>query len=83
MAYESESFKEHHLTRLPVLKALIDLGWRREQIQCPSPDSSDKEWRVPKTPSDSAQRELGRSYKGYPVDIALFDNGEGKGDWQH
>lgn len=83
MAYESESFKEHHLTRLLVLKALIDLGWRREQIQCPSPDSSDKEWRVPKTPSDSAQRELGRSYKGYPVDIALFDNGEGKGDWQH
>ena len=83
MAYESESFKEHHLTRLPVLRALLDLGWSRGQIQCPSPESDDCEWRVPKTPSESSKREKGRSFAGYPVDIAVFDSAEGKGDWRH
>ena len=73
MAYESESFKEHHLTRLPVLNGLVNLGWDRDQIICPSEDSSDKEWRVPKTPSEATKRETGKSYQGYPVDIAIFD----------
>lgn len=80
VAYESESFKEHHQARLPVLEALLVLGWERSQIQCP-PD--DREWRVPKNPSSAAAREKGRSFDGYPVDIALFDSSAGKGDWRH
>ncbi len=83
MAYESKSFKEHHLTRLPILQALLDLGWQREQVQCPSPESSDREWKVPKSPSESFNREKGRIFKGFPVDIAIFDSVEGRGDWQH
>ena len=83
MSYESDSFKEHHLTRLPALKSLLDLGWSREQVQCPSPESSDKEWRVPKSPSEAHKREKGNSFNGYPIDMALFDSVEGKGDWQH
>ena len=83
MSYESESFKEHHLTRLPVLQQLLSLGWDREQILCPSPDSNDKEWYVPKTPSEASNRELGRSYKGFPVDICLFDSIENVGQYDH
>lgn len=83
MAYSSESFKEHHLTRLPVLDSLLKLGWSREQIQCPSDHSEDKEWRVPKNPSAAAAREKGHAFESYPVDIALFDTEEGKGDWRH
>lgn len=45
MTYESKSFKEHHLTRLPVLERLLLLGWEREQIICPSPNSDDTDWR--------------------------------------
>ena len=44
MAYESKSFKEHHFTRLPVLEKLLSLGWEREQIICPSPESDDTEY---------------------------------------
>ena len=65
MTYESKSFKEHHLTRLPVLERLLLLGWEREQIICPSPNSDDTEWHVPKTPSEATNRESKRSFKGY------------------
>lgn len=57
MSYESDSFVEHHNVRLPLLGKLTDLGWLREQIICPSPDSDDREWRVPKTPSEATKRE--------------------------
>lgn len=83
MPYTSERFVEHHQTRLPILQSLLELGWSRDQIQCPSEDSEDKEWRVPKTPSASAVREKGHSFDGFPVDIAIFDSEEGKGDWRH
>lgn len=83
MAYESKSFKEHHLTRLPVLAELQALGWNRSQIICPSPDSDDVEWYVPKTPSEAANREAKRKFKGFPVDIALFDDVEYVGDYEH
>lgn len=83
MAYESKSFKEHHLTRLPVLEKLLSLGWEREQIICPSPHSDDTEWHVPKTPSEATNRESKRSFKGYPVDIALFDDVEFVNDYEH
>lgn len=83
MAYESNSFAEHHLTRLPVLSKLLELGWERDQIQCPGPDSNDKEWRVPKNPSSAARRESNASFDGFPVDIAIFDSASHKGDWRH
>ena len=83
VAYEADTFKEHHLVRLPLLDRLIELGWSRNQIQCPSPDSDDREWRVPKNPSSAAQREKGSSYDGFPVDLALFDDGANKGDYRH
>ena len=83
MAYESESFKEHRLTRLPILKKLLDLGWKRAQIICPSPDSEDTEWHVPKAPSEATNREAKRKFKGFPVDIALFDDIEYVGDYEH
>lgn len=83
MTYESNSYKEHHLTRLPVLERLLTLGWERGQIICPSPDSSDKEWQIPKTPSEATNREAERHFKGYPVDIALFDDVEYVGNYEH
>lgn len=83
MAYESQSFKEHHLTRLPVLEKLLGLGWERGQINCPSPDSDDTEWHVPKTPSEATNREANRSFKGFPVDIAIFDDVENVNDYEH
>lgn len=83
MAYESKSFKEHHLTRLPVLENLLSLGWERGQIICTSPDSDDTEWHVPKTPSEATNREAKRSFKGYPVDIAIFDDVEFVNDYEH
>lgn len=43
MSYESESFKEHHLTRLPMFAELQALGWYRGQILWPSPDADDVE----------------------------------------
>lgn len=31
-ARESESFREHHLTRRPALRSLLELGWTRGRI---------------------------------------------------
>ncbi len=79
--YEADRFKEHHRTRLPLLDSLINEGgWLREQIVCPP---EEKEWVVPKTPSEAARREQGKSFSGYPVDLAIFDSAESAGDWQH
>lgn len=83
MSHESPSFREHNEVRVPTLEKLVALGWRRAQIVCPSPDGTDKEWRVPKNPSAQAARRRGRSFPGYPVDIALFDSVEGVSDPQH
>lgn len=83
MAYDSASFREHNETRLPTLQKLVELGWSRAQIVCPSPDTSEKEWRVPKNPSAQAARERGRTFQSYPVDIAVFDSVEGSSDPEH
>lgn len=83
VAYEANTFKEHHLVRLPLLDRLVELGWERDQVQCPSPDSDDREWRVPKNPSSAAQREKGSGYDGFPVDLAIFDDAANKGDYRH
>ena len=41
------------------------------------------EWRVPKTPSEAFKREKGRSFQGFPVDIAVFDDVKNVGDYRH
>lgn len=74
---------EHERTRIPTLKALIKAGWNRKQIICPSADSADTEWRVPKTPSEATKREMGRSFDYFPVDIAIFDSIEHAGEYDH
>lgn len=74
---------EHNEVRLPVLNQLLKLGWSRGQIVCPSPDSSDGEWRVPHPASEHSKREAGRPYKGYPVDLVIFDSDETAGQPAH
>lgn len=83
MAYESPSFKEHAEVRLPLLEKLLELGWKREQIICPSPGSADTEWRVPKSPSEATRREKGERFEGYPCDIAMFDDPNHVGEPNH
>lgn len=83
MAYESVSFREHNEVRLPLLSALVDLGWSRQQIVCPSPDTNEREWRIPKNPSAQAARERGRSFDSYPCDLIVFDSIEGYKDPEH
>lgn len=83
MAYESSSFHEHNEVRLPLLDALVSLGWSRQQIVCPSPDTTDTEWRIPKNPSAQAARERGRSFESYPCDLIIFDSIEGCRDPEH
>jgi len=36
----------------------------------------DPEWRVPKTPHDSAKRERSTSFDSWPVDLVIFDSDE-------
>ena len=52
----------------PLVQYLIDQGWKLEQVVF-----GKKEWLVPKSPSEQTNREKGRRYKGFPVDIAVFD----------
>lgn len=74
---------EDNLVRKPTLDKLIKLGWSRSSIICPSPDSQDSEWQVPKTPSEATKREAGRKFNGYPVDLVIFDSDEHAGEWDH
>lgn len=41
------------------------------------------EWRVPQNPSEASRREAGQSFKGFPVDVAIFDNPSHLGDYEH
>lgn len=62
----------------PLVAYLISIGWKLEQIVF-----GKKEWRVPKVPSEATKREKGRSFSGFPVDIAVFDAVETVGDPAH
>lgn len=62
----------------PFVRRLIAIGWSKEQMIF-----GKREWRVPKTPSESTKREKGRSFAGFPVDIAVFDSKENCGDPSH
>lgn len=68
---------EHTQVRLPVIDRLTELGWSEGQLQW-SP-----EWRVSKTPHDSAKRERGVSFASWPVDLVIFDTAEHAGEWEH
>jgi type I restriction enzyme M protein len=68
---------EHTRTRLPLVDQLVSFGWKHDQIQY------DPEWRVPKSPSEASKRELKRSYQGFPIDLAIFDDPDHLGDWEH
>lgn len=73
----NRSGPEHQQVRLPVIEALVKAGWDRAQLQW------DPEWRVPKSPHDAANREAGRSFSSWPVDLAIFEDASSVGAWEH
>ena len=62
----------------PLVSYLLSIGWQLGQMVF-----GKKEWRIPKTPSEATKREKGRSFSGFPVDIAVFDSVDGVGDPSH
>lgn len=62
---------EEALATQPLLKMLLERGWSAKQIQ------SRPQWRVPVRPSDNSVE--GRR-RGFPVDIAVFENEAGLGN---
>lgn len=62
----------------PLVARLMQLGWNVDQMIF-----GKQEWRVPKTPSEATKREKGRSFSGFPVDIAVFDDPKNCGDPAH
>jgi type I restriction enzyme M protein len=62
----------------PLVRYLTSIGWNLEQIFF-----GRHEWLVPKNPSESTKREKGRSYSGFPVDIAVFDDPLNVSDPRH
>lgn len=68
---------EHLQARLPVIEALKVIGWTERQMQWKP------EWRVPKSPSESAKREAQHSFAGWPVDLVLFEDPDAALDWQN
>lgn len=68
---------EHQRVRLPVIEALVNAGWDRDQLQWKP------EWRVPKSPHDASKREEGRKFESWPVDLAIFDDARYTGAWEH
>ncbi|MBT2425142.1 SAM-dependent DNA methyltransferase [Streptomyces sp. ISL-112] len=68
---------EHQQVRLPTIKGLVESGWDSGQLRWKP------EWRVPQSPHDAAKREDGKSFAGWPVDLAIFDDVRHAGDWEH
>ncbi len=68
---------EHTEVRLPLIDKLIKLGWDKNQLHY------EPEWRVPKTPSEASKRELGQSFKSFPIDLAIFDHPSHVGLYEH
>lgn len=66
---------EQHGVVGPMVQRLVNKGWKRGQIIF-----GRREWRVPKSPSEASKREKGRSYAGFPVDIAVMEK-EGSTDY--
>ena len=62
----------------PLVKYLVSNGWDLGQIIF-----GKEEWRIPRSPSQATLREKGRSFDGFPVDIAVFDDLAHTGDPRH
>lgn len=72
-----KSGPENTFTRMPLIQKLKDLGWAGNQIVY------EPEWQVPKTPSEASKRESGKSFKGFPVDIVIFEKEEYRNNWEY
>lgn len=70
--------KEQKLVVGPLVERLCTMGWHLDQIVF-----GRKEWYVPKTPSQASEREKGRSFEGFPCDIAIFDSPKHVGNYRH
>lgn len=79
----AKSHPEHNLVAVPTYEDMLALGWSPDQIICDESPSGKGQWRVPKTPHDMSKRDAGRKFEGYPVDFALFDAPENRGDPDH
>lgn len=69
---------EQQLVVGPLVQYLADQGWHLKQMIF-----GKTEWLVPKSPSEQTKREKGRSYNGFPVDIAVFDSVKTVSDPRH
>lgn len=69
---------EQQLVVGPLVEILLIKGWNLNQIIF-----GKREWKVPKTPSEASKRESGRSFAGFPVDIAVFDSVKNVNDYRH
>lgn len=65
---------EHRDVRVPLVKDLLSVGWKGKQVQW------EPEWRVPKSPSEHSKREAGKTYKGFPVDVIIWESEERRED---
>ena len=70
--------KEQQTVVGPLVQHLVDAGWSLNQIVF-----GNAEWRIPKTPSDHAKRESKKSFDGFPVDIAVFDEEKNIRSYEH
>jgi predicted RNA methylase len=73
----SPKHPEHNEVRAPTIAKLVELGWSEGQLQWKP------EWRVPKTPHDSAKRDANKSFDSWPCDLVIFDSEEHVGEWEH
>ncbi|MCC6652696.1 MAG: restriction endonuclease subunit M [Candidatus Eisenbacteria bacterium] len=60
---------EQALVVAPLVEFLVERGWGLGQLRF-----GKSEWRVPKSPSEATKREKGRSFEGFPCDIAVFES---------
>lgn len=59
----------------PLVQFLVSIGWDLNQLIF-----GEKEWLVPKRPSEAFKREKGQSFDGFPVDVALFHDPTSRGN---
>lgn len=69
---------EQHEVVGPLVEHLLTKGYTLGQIRF-----GRNEWLVPANPSEASKREAGRSFKGFPVDIAVFSDESTAGDPAH
>jgi type I restriction enzyme M protein len=77
IAAELKDGPEQQLVVGPLVQRLVDAGWKLDQMEF-----GKREWLVPKSPSEASKREKGKSFRGFPVDIALFESPATRGDYK-